>query len=166
MKCSNCGHLNLDAARFCSSCGASSGPAGSNTNLDSNLDSGEATLSIEVVEPVESPSNISITPPALICVVRGPNAGSKYSLTVGSLEVGRHPASDIFLDDITVSRRHCVFECVKVGDGAKNVFSFSVNDVGSLNGTYVNRKLITNSTLSNGDEIQIGRYVVVIEINS
>lgn len=129
-------------------------------------ESGEATLSIEVVESTESGSNIAVAPAALIRVVRGPNAGSTFALSVGSLEVGRHPASGIFLDDITVSRRHCVFECSPQVETPTSEFLILVKDSGSLNGTYVNRKLISSSELSNGDEIQIGRYVVVLETAS
>ncbi len=181
MKCTACGHLNLEDSRFCSSCGAVAGPtAGEVQDADSKEanskdadskeagnDSGEATLSIAVVDSAEPNSSISATPAAFIHVVRGPNAGSKFALNVGSLEVGRHPASGIFLDDITVSRRHCVFNCIPRGGSVEGSggpdFSISVSDVGSLNGTYVNRKLITTSDVHDGDEVQIGRYVVTIE---
>ncbi len=175
MKCTKCGHLNLEDAHFCSSCGAETRlVAGAvrdanqrDSGSDSGSDSGEATLSIAVVDSAEPNSSISATPAAFIHVVRGPNAGSKFALNVGSLEVGRHPASGIFLDDITVSRRHCVFNCIPTGPSVEVTggtdFSISVSDVGSLNGTYVNRKLITRSDLSVGDEVQIGRYVVTIE---
>ncbi len=80
----------------------------------------------------------------------GPNAGSSYRLEAASTTAGRHPDSDIFLDDITVSRRHAVFQ--RAGDG------FEVRDAGSLNGTYVNRERVDASRLRTGDEVQIGRY--------
>jgi pSer/pThr/pTyr-binding forkhead associated (FHA) protein len=155
MKCKQCGDQILGDARFCSACGAQSG--------SETTDSGEATLSISIVESAEEAATASLPPIAAIRVLRGPNAGSTFAVSVGSLEVGRHPASGIFLDDITVSRRHCVFECAPKDDSGKSEYLFSVKDSGSLNGTYVNRKLISYSTLTNGDEIQIGRYVVGLE---
>ncbi len=90
---------------------------------------------------------------ALLVVKRGPNAGSRFLLDQPTTSAGRHPDSDIFLDDVTVSRRHAEFRQV---DG-----SFQVVDVGSLNGTYVNREPVDASTLSNGDEVQIGKFRLV-----
>jgi len=172
MKCSKCGNLNLEDARLCSSCGALTETLNSDANdsgqhdsvSHSEIDSGEATLSIAVVESADAASNTSSAPGAFLRVVRGPNAGSKFALNVGSLEVGRHPASGIFLDDITVSRRHCVFNCTAAASDGSTEFAVAVSDAGSLNGTYVNRKLITTIDLAAGDEIQIGRYLVTIEL--
>ncbi len=90
---------------------------------------------------------------ALLVVKRGPNAGSRFQLDKALVNAGRHPESDIFLDDVTVSRRHAEFR--RVGDG------YEVSDVGSLNGTYVNREPIEQSALSNGDEVQIGKFRLV-----
>lgn len=90
---------------------------------------------------------------ALLVVKRGPNAGSRFQLDKDLVSAGRHPESDIFLDDVTVSRRHAEFR--RVGE------VFEVSDVGSLNGTYVNREPIESSTLSNGDEVQIGKFRLV-----
>ena len=90
---------------------------------------------------------------AMVVVKRGPNAGSKFMLDADVTRAGRHPDSDIFLDDITVSRRHA--EIVRVGDG------FVLRDVGSLNGTYLNRERIEEAALSNGDELQIGKFKLV-----
>ena len=84
---------------------------------------------------------------------RGPNEGASYPLIGDLVDVGRSPDSKIFLDDITVSRRHATFE--RTADGVV------VQDVGSLNGTYVNRDRIDRRVLADGDEIQIGRYVIV-----
>ncbi|MBJ7282663.1 MAG: zinc-ribbon and FHA domain-containing protein [Acidimicrobiia bacterium] len=164
MKCSKCGHLNPENAGLCSSCGALVGDSEQrDSDTRSEIDSGEATLSIAVVEAEETAS-IPSAPGAFLRVVRGPNAGSKFALSVGSLEVGRHPASGIFLDDITVSRRHCVFNCTAAASDGSTEFAIAVSDAGSLNGTYVNRKLITTIDLAPGDEIQIGRYVATIEL--
>ena len=90
---------------------------------------------------------------ALLVVKRGPNAGSRFLLDRDTTSAGRHPDSDIFLDDVTVSRRHAEFR----RDGAE----FVVVDVGSLNGTYVNRERVEAATLSNGDEVQIGKFRLV-----
>lgn len=90
---------------------------------------------------------------ALLVVKRGPNAGSRFLLDQGTTSAGRHPDSDIFLDDVTVSRRHAEFR--REGGG------FTVVDVGSLNGSYVNREPVDSASLSNGDEVQIGKFRLV-----
>ena len=88
----------------------------------------------------------------LLVVKRGPNAGSRFLLDQPT-EAGRHPNSNVFLDDVTVSRRHAEFRCVS-GE-------FQVVDVGSLNGTYVNREPVDWAVLANGDEVQIGKFRLV-----
>ena len=87
---------------------------------------------------------------ALLVVRRGPNAGARFLLDHDVTTSGRHPDSDIFLDDVTVSRRHAEFH----RDGS----TFTVRDVGSLNGTYVNRERIEEAELIGGDEVQIGKF--------
>ncbi len=89
----------------------------------------------------------------MLVVKRGPNAGSKFVLDSEVTRAGRHPDSDIFLDDITVSRRHA--EIVRDGGG------YRVRDVGSLNGTYVNRERIDEAPIANGDELQVGKFKLV-----
>lgn len=88
---------------------------------------------------------------ALLIVQRGPNAGARFLLDTERITAGRHPRSDIFLDDVTVSRKHCEFIHADAG-------GYSVRDVGSLNGTYVNRERIESAVLEAGDEVQIGKY--------
>jgi hypothetical protein len=90
---------------------------------------------------------------ALLVVRRGPNAGARFLLDHDVTTSGRHPDSDIFLDDVTVSRRHAEFHRGQSG--------FTVRDVGSLNGTYVNRERVESATLSNSDEVQIGKFRLV-----
>lgn len=90
---------------------------------------------------------------ALLVVKRGPNAGARFLLDQPTTTAGRHPEADIFLDDVTVSRRHAEF---RAKDG-----QFEVVDVGSLNGTYVNREPRNTQQLTNGDEIQIGKFRLV-----
>jgi pSer/pThr/pTyr-binding forkhead associated (FHA) protein len=90
---------------------------------------------------------------ALLVVKRGPNAGSRFLLDQAVTSAGRHPDSDIFLDDVTVSRRHAEFRLENN--------EFQVVDVGSLNGTYVNREPVDSAVLANGDEVQIGKFRLV-----
>lgn len=90
---------------------------------------------------------------ALLVVKRGPNAGSRFLLDRDTTSAGRHPDSDIFLDDVTVSRRHAEFR--------REGRDFVVVDVGSLNGTYVNREPVDTAVLSGGDEVQIGKFRLV-----
>ncbi len=86
----------------------------------------------------------------MLIVHRGPGKGSRYLLTDSST-IGRSPNSDVFLDDVTVSRKHAVFSFIKPG-------AFNVKDLGSLNGTYVNGQPVADVVLSSGDEIQIGKF--------
>jgi pSer/pThr/pTyr-binding forkhead associated (FHA) protein len=87
----------------------------------------------------------------LLIVTRGPNAGTRIALDKAVTSAGRHPGSDIFLDDVTVSRRHAEFHVTENGE-------VRVVDVGSLNGTYVNRAPVTSATLADGDEVQLGKF--------
>jgi hypothetical protein len=156
--CTGCGRANPAAARFCSHCGTSLGYG--------TLERGTETTSIISggVEPAETefgddpladPATLAALPPgtALLVVRRGPNAGSRFLLDRDLTTAGRHPESDIFLDDVTVSRRHAEF----YRQGAR----FTVRDVGSLNGTYVNRERIEEMDLSGGDEVQVGKFRLV-----
>ena len=149
--CTNCGHRNALRAKFCSSCGSAL-----------EVDSGEETTI--TFAPVDATGEILDDDLALavgelhettamVVVKRGPNAGSKFVLEGDVTRAGRHPDSDIFLDDITVSRRHA--EIHRAGDG------YVVRDAGSLNGTYLNRERIEEAPLSNGDELQIGKFRLV-----
>jgi pSer/pThr/pTyr-binding forkhead associated (FHA) protein len=141
MVCARCGHRNEDGSRYCSSCGATLG-GGDDT-----------TLRHEAVRLGSSDADLgSQLPPgtALVIVDRGPNAGSTYKIDADEVSVGRHPDSEVFLDDITVSRRHSVIQ--------RSGSRFSVRDVGSLNGTYVNRERVEERELRDGDELQVGRF--------
>ena len=145
MVCARCGHANQPEARFCSSCGAS---------LEVPVD--ESTLTLLAVEAAgvedELAAYLEGLPPGvgLLVVRHGPNVGSSFRLDAEHTNVGRHPDSEIFLDDITVSRRHA--EVRRLAEG------YEVVDVGSLNGTYLNRERVEEGELRNGDEIQIGKY--------
>jgi pSer/pThr/pTyr-binding forkhead associated (FHA) protein len=107
---------------------------------------------LPTVGPDSAVSGVEALPAgsALIVVKRGPNAGSRFLLDQPVTSVGRHPGSDIFLDDVTVSRRHAEFRWEND--------EFHVVDVGSLNSTYVNREAVDSAVLVNGDEVQIGKF--------
>ncbi len=90
---------------------------------------------------------------ALLVVQKGPGAGSRFLLDSDVVNAGRHPESEIFLDDVTVSRQHAVFR--------REQDTFTVSDAGSLNGTYVNRDRIETVRLKDSDEVQIGKYRLV-----
>jgi pSer/pThr/pTyr-binding forkhead associated (FHA) protein len=148
MICGRCGHRNEAGARFCSSCGAA-------------LVEGEETLSHTLPEDRDSTAEIAAIADlpegtGLVIVARGPNEGSTYMVDSDEVTVGRHPDSSIFLDDITVSRRHSVIE--RAGEG------FRIRDVGSLNGTYVNHDRVDSRTIVDGDEIQVGRFVLIFRV--
>ncbi len=108
--------------------------------------------------PVDTGTLASLAPgTALLRVDHGPNAGSRFLLDADLTTVGRHPNSDIFLDDVTVSRKHAQF--AREGNG------FVVRDVGSLNGTYVNRERIDAAPVKTGDEVQIGKFRLVVHLS-
>jgi pSer/pThr/pTyr-binding forkhead associated (FHA) protein len=161
--CTECGHQNPDDARFCSQCGkrlAQAAPAGGE-------DPSESTATITFGAPAKEAEHqermlndadaaaVDALPAgsALLVVQRGPSAGSRFLLDTDVVSAGRHPDSEIFLDDVTVSRRHAEFR--RGSDG------YRVADVGSLNGTYVNRDRIDEVLLQGGDEVQIGKYRLV-----
>lgn len=152
MYCNSCGHKNSEGSNFCSSCGASfHGDDTTITFLTADADGdGDGDGDVEVTLPLD---DVKVGQ-ALLVVVKGPNAGSRYMLDGPVARVGRHPESEIFLDDITVSRRHAEF---RVDDAGQ----FTVKDAGSLNGTYVNRERVDEVELVTGDEVQIGRFRMV-----
>jgi pSer/pThr/pTyr-binding forkhead associated (FHA) protein len=152
MFCTQCGHQNPEGARFCANCGAalvSSTADDSTTTISLAAQDLEAEVEEEVAAPVEELREGT----AMLVVRRGPNAGSRFLLDKEVTTAGRHPESDIFLDDITVSRRHA--EIRRTPNG------FSVYDVGSLNGTYLNRERVEDGELVGGDELQIGKFKLV-----
>ena len=150
--CTSCGHRNPLTAKFCSSCGAALevSDSGEETTITfAPVDATGEVLDDDVALALDELPESS----AMVVVKRGPNAGSKFVLEGDLTRAGRHPDSDIFLDDITVSRRHA--EIVRSGE------AYTVRDAGSLNGTYLNRERIEDSPLANGDELQIGKFRLV-----
>ena len=159
--CTNCGRQNPDDARFCSQCGtrlltdsqapAPEGEATSTISLGATAASDTSDRQLNAVDAAA----VDALPAghALLVVQRGPGAGSRFLLDADLVTAGRHPDSEIFLDDVTVSRRHAEF--------TREGTMFTVSDVGSLNGTYVNRDRIDHVLLKDGDEVQIGKYRLV-----
>ena len=144
--CPECGHSNRRRAETCGSCGSPLPPE-------------DATTEHRLVELDASPGSVFVDRSAfgrhqgLFVVNQGAKAGARYALDSDVVSLGRDPNSDIFLDDVTVSRRHAEVE----RRGAR----YSIRDVGSLNGTYVNRKLVEQGELSEGDEVQVGKFKLV-----
>lgn len=150
MFCNQCGHQNPPGANFCSSCG---GVLAHGSGEDTTITFAPLPEGGEAEEELTVSLDDLGEDAGMLVVRRGPNAGSRYLLEAAVTRAGRHPDSDIFLDDITVSRRHA--EVLRAADG------FSVRDVGSLNGTYVNRERVDVAPLRNGDELQIGKFRLV-----
>ena len=155
MKCPRCGHQNLPDSHFCAQCGT---PLTRGGGGESSVEQ-TSTIAIQALDEHEDDHGDTGAPEglpagtALLVVKRGPNAGSRFLLDKDVTTAGRHPESDIFLDDVTVSRRHAEFR----REGTR----FIVRDVGSLNGTYLNRERIDETELAGGDEVQIGKFRLV-----
>ena len=161
--CTRCGQENPEDSRFCARCGNPLTRPGEPLERGVETTSTISITGIESLDPDENPDDPQIvtdvaveglpSDSALLVVKRGPNAGSRFLLDKDLTTAGRHPESDIFLDDVTVSRRHAEFH----RDGTR----FVVRDVGSLNGSYLNRERIDEASLTSGDEVQIGKFRLV-----
>jgi pSer/pThr/pTyr-binding forkhead associated (FHA) protein len=158
--CTNCGQDNPDGSNFCSRCGTPLSPTTRLEPVDRPMS--DTTRTIQVNEErdaealtAEDEAAVHALPhgSALLIVQRGSNAGSRFLLNTDLVTAGRHQSSDIFLDDISVSRRHATF--TRTADG------IVLKDSGSLNGTYVNRELVDQRMLRHGDEVQIGKFRLV-----
>ena len=135
--CPQCGHPNPADANFCSVCGTVLVPEGDESRTATHL-------ALEVPEDDG----------AMLVVVRGANAGSRYSIGGAVTTIGRHPDSDVFLDDVTVSRRHSEIRRSSTG--------YEIADTGSLNGTYVNGERVESSVLREADQLQVGKFKLVV----
>lgn|SRR5690349_13983160 len=123
------------------------------TEDTSNIPVVDADTQEMAVDDVTAVENLPLGS-AMLLVQRGPDAGARFLLDTDLVTVGRHPDSDIFLDDISVSRRHANFTRTETG--------YVISDLGSLNGSYVNRDRIdTDVALTGGDEVQIGKYRLI-----
>ncbi len=144
--CPECGFANDDGAAYCQRCGAflvhTEAPPGVTTATYTVDESGE----LEVVEL----QDVIAGGAALVIRAGGGREGESFPLARDRMSVGRSPESDVFLDDVTVSRDHALI--VRRGS------EYYLDDCGSLNGTYINRRRIESQRLSDGDELQIGKY--------
>jgi hypothetical protein len=141
--CSECGFQNPEAANYCSRCGALLQKGGG------AVETTQAFTADEVGEHLEH-EDLGLEGPALVVRAGGGRAGESFRPAGERTRIGRSPDCEIFLDDVTVSRNHAV---LIERDGR-----YVVEDQGSLNGTFVNRKRIESATLQEGDEVQIGKY--------
>ena len=144
--CPNCGETTRDQVSVCPSCG-------------SEIESDPTVVYVPVSDhhPAltrEQAADIDGFDGFALIVEKGPRAGMTFVLHLGTTTVGRHPDSDIFLDDVTVSRHHCRF--VSTGE------TLSLEDAGSTNGTYVNGERVEEGRLSPGDEVMIGRFHLIV----
>lgn len=142
--CAECGFQNPAAANFCARCGA---------RLDTS-EPGEQTMTFTPEDVAEDPGaalqDLAGKGPALVVRSGGGRAGESFFPSGERTVIGRSPECDVFLDDVTVSRRHA--EVVRDGE------TFTISDLGSLNGTFVNKERIESAKLDDDDEVQIGKY--------
>jgi pSer/pThr/pTyr-binding forkhead associated (FHA) protein len=143
--CPECGFQNPETANYCARCGS----------LLVRDENGEATMAFtpEQAEEQGQPDldELGVSGPALVVRSGGGRAGETFIVDAAETTIGRSPDCDVFLDDVTVSRKHAVVKRTPTG--------LEIEDLGSLNGTFVNRKRIESSArLTDGDELQIGKY--------
>lgn len=150
MFCNNCGHENPAESNFCSSCGAV---------LAQEQPGTDTTMTFSAIKDAEPEEEFAVPledleeGQALLVIRKGPEAGTKFFLDHELVVAGREPNCDIFLGDVTVSRKHA--EIRREGS------NFRLVDSGSLNGTFLNSKRVESAELANGDEIQIGKFKLV-----
>ena len=143
LRCSECQQPVSPESKFCSSCGAAVNEVGTGT-LPPVGDTGPTpAINDELFQDLEPGS-------AVLLVHRGPEEGQRFPLVESSVSIGRARQATIFLDDVTVSRKHAQLD--------RGSDSWRISDVGSLNGTYLNRERVEDSVLASGDEIQVGKY--------
>jgi pSer/pThr/pTyr-binding forkhead associated (FHA) protein len=143
--CQECGFQNEEAANYCSRCGAL---------LRKDEGGVETTQTFTPEETADETADaleeLGISGPALVVRSGGGRAGELFRPEGGTTTIGRSPDCGIFLDDVTVSRKHAVL--------VERDSAFFIEDQGSLNGTFVNRKRVESAQLGDGDEVQVGKY--------
>ena len=149
--CTDCGHRNREESKFCSSCGSALEFATDHTVTIAQVD--------PLLDAVGPSDDVHVDLHSLggdcgwLIVRSGPQAGERFPLTSTLTRLGRHPDSEIVLDDITVSRRHADVERTAAG--------YVARDAGSLNGTYVNQHRVDEAVLAQGDELQVGKFRLI-----
>ena len=149
LHCPECGFVNTDGANYCQKCGSFLGA------LEERSGSEPSTATYRIDEtgelvPVDVEEVVAHEGAALVIRAGGGRVGESFALDHDRMTIGRRPDSDVFLDDVTVSRDHALL--VKRGD------DYYLDDLGSLNGTYVNRHRIESHRLEDGDELQVGKF--------
>jgi FHA domain/zinc-ribbon domain len=147
LHCPECGFVNADGANYCQKCGAFLG------NQERPGDSSTATYRIDEtgeLVPVDVEEVVAHEGAALVIRAGGGRVGESFPLDGDRMTIGRRPDSDVFLDDVTVSRDHALL--------VKRSGDYYLDDLGSLNGTYVNRHRIESHRLEDGDELQVGKF--------
>ena len=145
MHCPECGFVNVEGANYCQKCGAFLGDvtqAHENTTAAWQVDE---TGELKAVDPEQIADNAT-----LVIRAGGGRSGEAFAVSGDQMRIGRSPDAEIFLDDVTVSRNHALLVLRRDG--------LYIDDLGSLNGTYVNRRRIESHRLQNGDELQVGKY--------
>jgi FHA domain/zinc-ribbon domain len=144
--CAECGFQNPESANYCSKCGA--------LLIREDAEGGHTTMTFapeEFAQEEGAPlDDLSLEGTALVVRAGGGRQGETFPLDGDRIEIGRSPDADVFLDDVTVSRAHAVLRRDDAG--------YTIEDSGSLNGTYVNRRRVERAKLEDGDEVQIGKY--------
>jgi FHA domain len=156
LHCPECGFVNAEGANYCSRCGAYLGAARERGGGGGGGQTGDpATATYRIDEtgelvPVDVGNVVADDGAALVIRAGGGRVGESFPLNTDRMTIGRRPDSDIFLDDVTVSRDHALL-VRRSGD-------YYLDDLGSLNGTYVNRHRIESHRLEDGDELQVGKF--------
>ena len=146
MHCPDCGFLNAEGSNYCQRCGAflaDPASSGDDTTVAYQFDESGDLAPIDLDRPERGAATLVIR-------AGGGRNGEAFDVTAERMSIGRNPEAEVFLDDVTVSRNHALL--VRRRDG------LYVDDLGSLNGTYVNRRRIESHRLLDGDELQIGKY--------
>ncbi len=146
LHCSECGFVNPEGANYCQKCGAYLARAEGEDASTMAYKVGETGE----YEPVDVTDEVDKAGAALVVRSGGGRAGESFTVEGDRVSIGRTPDAAVFLDDVTVSRNHALI--VRRRDG------LYIDDLGSLNGTYVNRRRIESHKLEDGDEIQVGKY--------
>jgi hypothetical protein len=150
LHCPECGFVNPEGANYCQKCGAYLARTEAGEGEES-----PTTMTYKVDEtgeyqPVDIEEEVADAGAALVIRSGGGRSGESFTIDSDRMSIGRSPDAEVFLDDVTVSRNHALL--VRRQDG------LYIDDLGSLNGTYVNRRRIESHKLQDGDEIQIGKY--------
>src|ERR1700759_97217 len=147
LHCPECGFVNAEGANYCSRCGAFLGAAREKTSTQSE----PATATYRIDETGELVPDVGADGgAALVIRAGGGRVGESFPLNADRMTIGRRPDSDIFLDDVTVSRDHALL--------VRRAGEYYLDALGSLNGTYVNRHRIESHRLEDGDELQVGKF--------